>query len=495
VVGNYSDSLAILVGLVLAAVVSFFAYTLFFGDYNGNSGGLTQKGGRAACVSVDGTGGFSEAARGGDCAVAPAVGLPTALALSPDGRNAYVAGHREAVAVLDRDARSGALAAKPGPRGCVSRDGTPGGERARRLRQAAPLGRTRSCAVGRGLFGVTDLAVSPDGRNVYVGSADGLAVFDRGRAGGLTQKPGRAGCLTSSGLQRGALARTAGCGRAQGLFETSSVTVSPDGRTVYVTSVDLLAFARDRRTGALTRLPGRAGCVSATARGADGSDCAADPDVDGATSIVVSPDGRQAFASSGTDAGGTGAVAILDRDRRTGALVRARGTACIGQSTGCASARGLRGAAAVAVSADGTSAYVLSDVGCSVAVFDRDPASGALTQKRGAPGTATKHADSGACRNRVSGATAGFRGGGIALSRDGRRLFVSARAGLAMYARAPRGGTLAYKGCVSDDGEGTCEDVKVLNIPVAPAVSPDGRNVYVGVQGGDAVAAFDVPRG
>ncbi|MEA2148654.1 MAG: hypothetical protein QOD69_484 [Solirubrobacteraceae bacterium] len=493
--GNYSDSLAILFGIALAGVVSFFAYTLFFGDYNGNSGGLTQKGGRAACVSVDGTGGFSEASGGGDCAVARAVGLPTALALSPDGRNAYVAGHREAVAVLDRDARTGVLAAKPGRSGCVSRDGTPGGERARRLRQAAPVGRTRSCAVGRGLFGVTDLAASPDGRNVYVASADGLAIFDRGRAGGLTQKAGRAGCLTSTGLQRGAQRKSPGCGRAQGLFETSSVTVSPDGRTVYVTSVDVLAFARDRRTGALTRLPGRAGCVSATTRGAGGSDCVADPDIDGATSIVVSPDGRQVFASSGTDAGGTGAVAILDRDRRTGALVRARGrTACIGQSEGCASARGLRGASAVAVSADGTSAYVLSDVGCAIAVFDRDAATGALTQKRGAAGKATKHADSGACSNRVSGATVGFRGGGIALSRDGRRLFVSARAGLAMYARAPRGGALTYKGCVSDDGEGTCEDVKVLNIPVAPAVSPDGRNVYVGVQGGDAIAAFDVPR-
>jgi hypothetical protein len=47
---------------------------------------------------------------------------------------------------------------------------------------------------------------------------------------------------------------------------------------------------------------------------------------------------------------------------------------------------------------------------------------------------------------------------------------------------------------VSDDGEGTCDDVKVLNVPIAPAVSRDGRNLYVGVQGGDAIAAFDIPR-
>lgn len=63
-----------------------------------------------------------------------------------------------------------------------------------------------------------------------------------------------------------------------------------------------------------------------------------------------------------------------------------------------------------------------------------------------------------------------------------------------MYTRAPRGGTLTYKGCVSDDGEDRCDDVKALNIPISPVVSPNSRNVYVGVQGGDAVAAFDLPR-
>src|SRR3954451_4068354 len=97
---EHSETLGILIGLVLAGAVSLAAYALVFGDFNGDSGGLQQKAGRAACVSVDGTGGFSDGSKDGDCAVARAVGLPTALALSPDGRNAYVAAHREAVAVL-----------------------------------------------------------------------------------------------------------------------------------------------------------------------------------------------------------------------------------------------------------------------------------------------------------------------------------------------------------------------------------------------------------
>jgi len=413
--------------------------------------------------------------------------------MSPDGRNAYVAGHREAVAVLDRDPRSGNLTPRRGAAGCQTRDGTPGGERARRLPQFTKLGRARTCATGRALFGVTDVALSPDGRNAYVGSIDGLAIFDRDGRGTLTQKPGAAGCLTRTGTDRGSGAARGPCGRAAALYGVSSVTVSPDGRTVYVTSVDVLAFRRDLRTGALAPIPGRAGCVAATGLGEGGIDCVTDPAVAGATSLVVSPDGRQAYAVSGTDAGGAGAVAILARDRSTGALTPApaRG-GCVAASGGCAHARGLHGAAAVALSPDGANVYVVSFLGCSVAVFDRDPTTGALVQKRGADGTATRHGDSGACDNRGAGQRNGFTGGAVTISPDGRRAFVTARAGVAMYGRAP-GGALRYEGCVSDDGEGTCEDVKALNIPIAPVVSPDGRNLYVAAYGGDAIAAFDVP--
>jgi DNA-binding beta-propeller fold protein YncE len=492
--GEHSETVSLAIGIVLALVVVFVTYSLFFGDFNGNSGGLEQQSGTGGCISVDGSGGFSEGAKKGDCAVARAVGLPSSVVVSPDGRNAYVASHREAVAALDRDPRSGVLSAHAGRSGCITRDGTPGGERARRLRQASEIGRDHTCAVGRGLFGVTDVAVSPDGRNVYVGSSDGLAILDRDSTGGLTQKDGTGGCITRTGRQRGATTVSSGCATAPGLSDVSSLTVSPDGRTVYVTSVDVLAFARDRSTGALKQIPGSGGCVAATASGAGGAKCVAVPSSDGATSVVVSPDSRQVFTSSGTDAGGTGDVTILDRDRASGALTPAKGRGgCIGQDEGCTGADALRGAAAVAISADGTSAYVLSFIGCTVAVLDRNPATGALRQKPGGAGIATKHADSGACSNRRSGQATGFTGGAIALSPDGTHLFVSARAGLAMYGRSPRG-VLSYKGCVSDDGEGTCQDVKALNIPISPVVSPDNRDLYVGVEGGDAIAEFDVPR-
>lgn len=490
---QYGSTWGLLLGLVLAFAAGAGAWLAVFGDFNADSGGLTQQAGRAGCLSEDGSGGFSDRAKEGECAVAPAVGLPTALVLSPDGRNAYVAAHREAVAVLDRDPRSGVLAPKRGAAGCQSLDGTPGGERARRLQRGTAAARAHTCATGRGLFGVTDVALSPDGRNAYVGSLDGLAIFDRDGRGVLTQKPGDAGCITSTGRDRGGAGRGS-CARADGLYGVSSVTVSPDGRTVYVTSVDVRAFARNARTGALTPIRGRAGCVAATHVGEGGGECAADPAAAGATSLAVSPDGRHAYAVSGTDAGGAGAVAILARDRSTGVLTPVPGRrGCVSASRGCTQARGLRGAAAVALSPDGANAYVVSFLGCSVAVFDRDAGSGALVQQRGAAGNATRHGDSGACDNRGANQRDGFTGGAVTVGPDGRTAFVTARAGVAMYARAP-GGALRYAGCVSDDGEGTCENVKALNIPNAPVVGRGGRNLYVAAYGSDAIGVFDVPR-
>src|SRR3954471_15299214 len=115
---QFGSTRGLALGIVLALAVAAGAWIAVFGDYNGDSGGLTQKAGRAGCVSVDGTGGYSDAAKAGECAVPGAVGLPTALVLSPDGRSLYVAAHREAVAALDRDPRSGVLAARRGAAGC-----------------------------------------------------------------------------------------------------------------------------------------------------------------------------------------------------------------------------------------------------------------------------------------------------------------------------------------------------------------------------------------
>jgi DNA-binding beta-propeller fold protein YncE len=182
------------------------------------TGALTQLPGTDACVSEDGTGG----------ACADGVGLNGAnsVAASPDGRNVYVASFlSSAVAVFARDDRTGALTQRPGTDACVSEDGSGG-----------------DCADGVGLAGANEVAVSRDGRNVYVASIGSftstVAVFARDRrTGALTQLPGTDACISEDGSGGDCTAIAEG------------VTVSPDGRNVYVPSLGSSAvavFARDR---------------------------------------------------------------------------------------------------------------------------------------------------------------------------------------------------------------------------------------------------------
>src|SRR4051794_30102809 len=103
------------------------------------------------------------------------------------------------------------------------------------------------------------------------------------------------------------------------MYDVSSVTFSPDGKFAYAVSVysgytrdsagnaidtpggTVVAFSRDAVTGALTQLPGAAGCIkdvnapvntvttpcTATANG-----------LRGAKEIDLSPDGRFAYVAS-----------------------------------------------------------------------------------------------------------------------------------------------------------------------------------------------------
>jgi hypothetical protein len=184
------------------------------------AGELTQKVGTAACVSYGGTGGVCQAGNGLDAA--------QGVVVSRDGKSVYVAAFgSDAVAIFDRDPATGALVQKAGRAGCVSDDGTGG-----------------ACEDGKALKGATRLATSPDGTNVYVGSAnsDAVAVFDRDPASGaLVQKAGAAGCVSEDG--------TGGaCQNGKALVDARSVAVAPDGDSVYAASAAADAVAILDRT-------------------------------------------------------------------------------------------------------------------------------------------------------------------------------------------------------------------------------------------------------
>ena len=152
------------------------------------------------------------------------------LAITADGRGVYVASSvSDGVAILRRDGATGALTQSLSRAGCISQNG--GGGRG---------------AAGRGLDEVWSVALSPDDRNLYAVSAkvNMLSVISRNRSSGtLLQLRGRYGCF----IRAGGL----GCPEGRGLTVAVAVTVSRDGRNVYVASEDayLGSIAVFRRFG------------------------------------------------------------------------------------------------------------------------------------------------------------------------------------------------------------------------------------------------------
>jgi len=309
-----------------------------------------------------------------------------------------------AVAVFDR-APDGALTQKPGAAGCVSDTGS------------------GPCADGVALVSSNAVTVSPDDRSVYVsasGNSDAIAVFDRAPDGTLVQKPGAAGCVSSTELG------VRGCARSTTLGDASSVTISPDGRSVYATSqaTDGAVTSFDRApNGTLTQKPGGAGCISDTGAGA----CSDGDALSLAFSVTVSPDGTSAYVAS--EGGG---IAVFDRAADGTLTQKKPGRAgCIsGVETGpCTKAKGLRGAFAVTVSPGGENVYATSLD--AVAVFDR-AADGTLTQKPGMQGCISDSGD-GPC---VRGAALAGAGS-VTVSPDGNTAYVASGSsrGLAIFDR------------------------------------------------------------
>jgi DNA-binding beta-propeller fold protein YncE len=257
-------------------------------------GDLTQKAGTAGCVSDTGT--------SGACQDGGPLDAAAGVAVSPDGTSVYVATgglNGDAVVIFDRNPATGTLTQKTGTAGCVSDTGTGG-----------------ACQDGVALDGVSDVAVSPDGRSVYAASlgTGAVAVFNRNTSntanrGALTQKADPNDCWSDTGTP----ATGGTCQNGVALNAPAGVAVSPDGTSVYaaVTFSDAVAiFDRDTSnsasSGTLTQKADPAGCVSET--GTSGT-CQDGEALDGAANVTVSPDGASVYVTALT----SDSVAIFDR--------------------------------------------------------------------------------------------------------------------------------------------------------------------------------------
>jgi DNA-binding beta-propeller fold protein YncE len=276
---------------------------------------------------------------------------PAAVEVSPDGRSVYVAGRSgDSVAHFSRDFDDGPLAFD----GCVANNSmvTGCGDLA-----TDPLRRPN------------DLAVSPDGRSVYVASAGSgfgpasISLFDR------PDPPGQIvfdSCVAD--------AAAGGCAALPNpvLNGADAVAASPDGKSVYVVSIESDSIAHF----GLSPVDGR---IVFDACFADSglSQC---PDLpgqplDGATAVAASPDGKSVYVVSRD----RGAIAHFVRTESTGRLAYA---GCLADTaTECGDLPGpvLTGASDVAVSPDGRSIYVVSDAADSIVRFAREPGDGRMT--------------------------------------------------------------------------------------------------------------------
>jgi 6-phosphogluconolactonase (cycloisomerase 2 family) len=255
---------------------------------------------------------------------------------------------------------SAAAAAPRAPRGALTLLRGPG----------ACLGPGAGCGNLRGPTGLLRLAVSPDGRTVYAtGQAGGLAVLARDP---VTGRLHQVGCLRRDGRQ--------GCRRAARLIDPGAIAVSPDGRSVYVTTqTGILAFARNRRTGALRA----AGCLdSGAAPGCGGLRAPTNP-----TELLAAGNGTVYATGPTTDGQGnlTGALAVLTRNPHTAALHQA---ACLDDdgSHSCGVSLCIDQITVMALARNGTRLYTGASDSLSpedtapgdVATFARTPGTGAL---------------------------------------------------------------------------------------------------------------------
>src|SRR5262249_37957463 len=206
-------------------------------------------------------------------------------------------------------------------------------------------------------------------------------------------------------------------------------------------------FARDARTGALEAVG-----VVRDGRSAEGLDQPGD--------LALSPDGANLYVAGFDD----DALAVFARDAASGKL---HFTAVLRDRVG--GVRGLGGAVAVVVSADGSSVYVAGREDDSLVVFARDPADGNL-------------------RYVETERERGFGPTSLAIAPDGRHVYASGfdASAIAVYERDTGNGRLRRIAIVRDADD----PAHALTNAAGLAISPDGRTLVAAAYGEDALELF-----
>lgn len=490
--------------LILAAV-GFALLAPGSAQAKGPLGALTQLAGSAGCVSFSGVDGIG----GSTCATGTEVIRPDAPAVSPDGGSLYVGIYGtgesgkgpEGLAIFARNQSTGAISQLPGTAGCITEDGS------------SEKG-AGTCTSARGVSSPDGMppAFTRDGRFVYYASqgegeekvfAGAVDVFARDpSSGALTQLSGTAGCVSQNGSSPSGGAGS--CATAPSLDGPVTAVLSPDERFLYVYSYDssfpgITIFSRDPSTGALTLVPGTAGCLTREGKSAVGAGTCTTLRGESSSEgegFVITPDGRFAYATQ-YDSGSKATVQLFSRDPSTGQLTQLPGVQGCISDTGasaegantCTQVHGIEGAYVLALSPDGNT-LVVGAYDNGLAIFSRDSSTGLLTQLAGAAGCISddgKNKDDPLEPCLQANASAGaYR---LQFGPEGRTLLQASNSdsGIQLYTFDAASGTVTpvagKSGCVTYNGEGasgkeTCEVGRGLHETYGLSISPDGAYVY-----------------
>ena len=256
-----------------------------------------------------------------------------------------------------------------------------------------------------------------------------------------------------------------------GLGGVRAVACSPDGKYAYSVSMfdhALVAFSRDASTGDLSYIE----TVFNSDLGVGG--------LGGARSIAMAPDGKHMYVAGWND----DALAIFSRDAMTGAVSfqgRKKQGELEEEEPQDQQIDGLIEPHFALVSPDGANVYVVLWGEDAVSVFDRDPASGLLDYKS-------------KLVNNIDGVRGLDGARSIGLSPDGEYAYVASwnDDSVSVFSRDTATGELSYASSIKNGaGNGA---VKGMDQPHSLFVSTDGNFVYVAVFGSDAVTSFERDR-
>ncbi len=297
------------------------------------------------------------------CTDVNGLGRPWSLAITDAGDRVHVAStNPDTVISFARDANSGELTQLSGGAGCIA-DSALGG-----------------CELGRTLDELHSVAVAPDAETVYTAGAEGVSVLVVGGGGGLTQPAGAAGCVDDDGAAGANDCADSRGLPGDDAFDVAVApdgenvyAVGGEATSGFFTNgTSVIAMGRNPN-GSLTEVPGDGGCASMT--GANG--CPTVAEFSNTRALTVSPDGAHLYVAS--DAPPRSIVGIPLA--ASGGLDSANRTCISHTAfAGCAVVGNLNSPWEIAVSADGASLYAATYGSQLLRGFVRDPATGALSE-------------------------------------------------------------------------------------------------------------------